>query len=152
MLVRVSKKAINGASAAFIWQKLSAFSDVASWHPEIETSKNVGSIPDASPNMVGAARRIKFRNDGDDLTETITAWSEKDRSLSYTLEGDVPPPVQRLEVTVTVCEDEKEGVFVDCVANVEIKWFFLFLYPILKLALPIKLGPVVAGMAEVKEE
>ena len=148
MLVNVTKQAKH-ADADYIWAKLADYSDFA-WHPEMKDSQNIGTIPDGSENMVGAVRLLT-KNDGHQLKETITAWSDKDRSQTFMIEGDLPPPVKSLKMTFRVRED-KDGVFVDSFAEVDIKVMFCLITPILKMALPKKIAPIIQGIADVKEE
>jgi hypothetical protein len=151
MKVTLTKPAKN-AGATYIWKKLAAFSDF-SWHPKVQASKNIGSIEDGSPDMVGAVRLLTTV-DGGELTETVASWSEENRSQSISIEGSaLPPPVQSLVMTFSVREEQaEEGVFVDAVADVEIKWFFILLTPILHVVLKYKIGGVVDGIADMKEE
>jgi hypothetical protein len=103
--------------------------------------------------MVGAVRLLTTV-DGGELTETVASWSEENRSQSISIEGSaLPPPVQSLVMTFSVREEQaEEGVFVDAVADVEIKWFFILLTPILHVVLKYKIGGVVDGIADMKEE
>jgi hypothetical protein len=134
-----------------MWKKLAAYSDF-SWHPAIKASKNIGSIEDGSPDMVGAVRLLT-KEDGDELKETVTAWSEEKRSYTFSIEGTLPPPVQSFFLTLSVREEQAvEGVFVDAVADIEIKWFFILLTPILNMVLKKKIGGLLDGIANVKEE
>jgi hypothetical protein len=139
---------VKNASATYIWKKLAAFSDF-SWHPFVTASKNIGSIEDGSPDMVGAVRLLIKKEDGDELKETVTSWSEEKRSLTFSVEGG-PPPIQSFVVTISVREEE--GVFVDLVADIELKWFFILLTPILQMVLKNKLGGFTDGIADLKEE
>jgi hypothetical protein len=138
---------VKNASATYMWKKLAAYSDF-SWHPGIKESKNVGSIEDGSPDMVGAVRLLT-KVDGEELKETVTSWSEEKRSLTFSIEGG-PPPIQSFVFTISVREED--GVFVDSVADIEIKWFFILLTPILQMVLKKKLGGLMDGVADLKEE
>jgi hypothetical protein len=142
---------VENVSATYMWKKLAAYSDF-SWHPAIKASKNIGSIEDGSPDMVGAVRLLT-KEDGDELKETVTAWSEEKRSCTFSIEGTLPPPVQSFFLTLSVREEQAvEGVFVDAVADIEIKWFFILLTPILNMVLKKKIGGLLDGIANVKEE
>jgi hypothetical protein len=142
---------VENVSATYMWKKLAAYSDF-SWHPAIKASKNIGSIEDGSPDMVGAVRLLT-KEDGDELKETVTAWSEEKRSLSFSVVGGLPLPIQSVVWNLSVREEQAvEGVFVDAVADIEIKWFFFLLTPLLQMVLQKKLGEIVDGMADVKEE
>jgi hypothetical protein len=138
---------VKNASATYMWKKLAAYSDF-SWHPGIKESKNVGSIEDGSPDMVGAVRLLT-KVDGEELKETVTSWSEEKRSLTFSIEGG-PPPIQSFVFTISVREED--GVFVDSVADVEIKWFLFLLTPILQMVLKKKIGGLIDGIADLKEE
>ena len=149
MLVTITKPAKN-ASADYIWTRLAEFSDFA-WHPEIKESRDIGSIPDGSANMIGAVRLLT-KHDGAQLKEVITEWSDKNRSQTFTIEGNLPPPVRSLTVTFKVRQNPNgDGALVDCIANVQVKPIFCLLAPILKVVLPKKLGPIVQGIANIKQ-
>jgi hypothetical protein len=62
----------------------------------------------------------------------------------------MPPPIQSFVFTISVREED--GVFVDSVADIEIKWFFILLTPILQMVLKKKLGGLMDGVADLKEE
>jgi hypothetical protein len=52
----VSEQA-NNATATYSWSRLAQYSDF-SWHPEIKSCKDIGSIPDGSKNMAPAVRSM----------------------------------------------------------------------------------------------
>lgn len=79
----------KSASASFIWSKLAAYSDL-SWHPHVTSSKDTGSIPDGSPDMVGAERLI-VNDSGKELLETVTAWSEEKHYFTCSIDKGGPP-------------------------------------------------------------
>ena len=148
MLIKITKPAKN-ASADYIWNRLAQFSDFA-WHPEIKASKDIGTVPDGSANMIGAVRLLT-KNDGGQLEERIISWSNTNRSQTFTIEGSLPPPVRSLTVTFTIRPNPAGGAFVDTIADVQVKPIFCFLAPLLKIVLPKKLDPIVQGIADVKE-
>ena len=125
MLVTASRPAAN-ASAAFLWKKLAAFSSFE-WHPEISKSEDVGKIPDGSPNMVGATRLLT-KPDGSQLREVVTAWDEKERSQTFSIEGNgLPPPIETFLMTFHVVEDEtSKAVSVEATADIKLHWYFAF--------------------------
>jgi hypothetical protein len=107
MKVTLTRPAKN-ASATYIWKKLAAFSDF-SWHPKVQASKNIGSIEDGSPDMVGAVRLLT--TDEGDFNETVTFFSEEKRSQTWSILGNSPPPVQSFVMTISVREEQaEEGV------------------------------------------
>jgi hypothetical protein len=150
--VTVTRQAHN-ASADYVWSKLAAYSDIT-WHPMMISSKNVGSIEDGSENMVGAVRFLE-ETDGSKLKETVTEWSEKERCFSISIDEGAPPFIknepQSMIITFRVREEEQK-VYIDLIADLQLKDIFWLLTPIIKLALPMKMGPLADGIADLKEE
>jgi hypothetical protein len=150
--IKVTRQAHN-ASADYIWSKLAAYSDI-SWHPIIKSSKNTGSIVDGSDNMVGAVRVLE-NTAGKELTETVTDWSATERYLAFSIDKGAPPLVknepQSMIITFRVREEEQK-VYVDMIADVQLKAVFCVLTPLLEVVLSKKLGAMADGVADLKEE
>ncbi|CAB9507843.1 expressed unknown protein [Seminavis robusta] len=145
--VTVTKEAKN-ASASFIWSKLAAYSDM-SWHPGVKSSKNTGSIPDGSPNMIGAERLLVNSSDKE-LVETVTAWSDEQRYYACSIDKGAPPFAKEMTITFRVREVDSK-VLVDMIVDIELKVFFACLGPLLKVVLGKKLGGFVDGISDLKE-
>lgn len=140
----------NSASAAYIWKKLTVYSDF-SWHPSIKASKDIGNVPDGSANMVGAVRLVTGGS-GVELTEIVTAWSDADKSQTFEIQGDgLPAPIDTFSFTFTVREEGTQ-VFIDGIVNVKPKWYFFFLSPLLPLILAKKAAPFVEGIANLVQD
>jgi len=88
MVHAVITKQAKNASAEFLWEKLAAYSDM-SWHPQIESSKNTGSIEDGSDKMIGA-ERVLVNTAGKRLVETVTAWSGEERTFALSIDEGAP--------------------------------------------------------------
>jgi hypothetical protein len=145
----VITKPAKHASAAYIWSKLAEYSDMT-WHPDIKASQNIGSIPDASENMVGAVRLLT-KTDDHELTETVTEWSEKDMKYSLSIDKGGPSIAKSLIVTFGVREEDQGVVLVDMIIDVRLGGLAVILAPLLKVVLAKKLGGFVNGIAELKE-
>jgi hypothetical protein len=145
--VVITKPAKN-ASAAYIWGKLAEYSDM-SWHPDIKESKNIGTINDGSENMVGAVR-VLTKSDDHELTETVTEWSNEEMKFTMSIDKGGPTIAKSLIVTFAV-RNEPQGVLVDMIINMQLVGLAIILTPLLKLALPKKLGPLLDGIANLKE-
>ena len=145
--VIVTKQAKH-ASAAFLWDKLASYSDM-SWHPGVISSKNTGSIPDGSANMIGA-ERLLVNSSGKELLETVTAWSDKERYYACSIDKGAPPIAREMIITFRVRE-EGSKVLVDMIVDLELKAFVACLAPLLKVVLGKKLGGFVDGIADLKE-
>ena len=124
------------------------YSDM-SWHPLVDTSKNSGSIPDGSPNMIGA-ERVLVNTSGKALTETVTAWSEADKFYACSIDEGAPPFAKEMIIGFKVRE-EKTKVLVDMIVDINLKVPFMVLAPLLKLVLRKKLGGFVDGLANAEQ-
>lgn len=151
MIVTVSKPA-QKATADYLWDKIAAYSDF-SWHPQVTASKNIGNVKDGSDNMIGAVRLITNIK-GKEIQETITAWSNEERSQTFSIDKGLPPPISSFHLTFYVKEDPQDTTksVVYGVADINIKWVFCFLAPLLKVALPKKISLFVDGIAALEEK
>ena len=148
----VSTKQAKNASAEYIWSKLSKYSDFA-WHPSIVTSKDIGSIPDGSDNMIGAVRLL-VNDSGKELVETVTKWDEDMMYYACSIDKGGPPIAKYVEVGFRVREDpmNKKIVYVDTIMDLKLKGPFIILKPILKKVLPSKIGQLTSGITELVEQ
>ena len=144
-------KPVKHVDADTLWNKLAVYSDF-SWHPQVESSVNDGSIPDGSDNMVGAVR-VLVNTSGAELTETVQEWSNSKRYQTFSIDKGAPPFAKSLMITFQVREDESSGkVLVDMIVNLEVKAPFCILAPLLSVVLKKKLGPFVDGIANYKKQ
>ena len=141
---------IKYVSANTLWDKLAQYSDF-SWHPLIESSKDIGSIPDGSPNMVGAVR-VLVNTSGTELTETVQEWSDTKRYQVISIDKGTPPFAKSFWITFRVRDGSDGKAEVDMVVDLELKGVFCVLGPLLSLVLKKKLGPFVDGIANYKKQ
>ncbi len=72
-------KSINiNAPAAKTWEKLAKFGDIGAWHPAFAKTE----ILSGKDFKVGAKRELTLQ-DGGKIHETLTAYSAKNKSMSY---------------------------------------------------------------------
>jgi hypothetical protein len=85
----------------------------------------------------------------------VTEWSAKEGYCALSIDKGAPPLVknepQSFILTFRVREEEQK-VYVDMIADVQLKAVFCVLTPLLKVVLPKKLGVFVDGIADLKEE
>lgn len=148
MQLTVTRQAKN-ASAKQVWDMLSKYSDMA-WHPLIESSKDIGSIPDGSANMVGAVR-VLVNTSGSALTETVTEWSDEKKYFQCSIDKGGPPFAKKFLIGFQVREDQSsKKVMVDAIVDMDLIFPLIPLTPLLKVVLSKKLGGLVDGIANVK--
>ena len=146
MIIKISKVATNNnVSADYMWKKLAEFSNFA-WHPEIAASKDVGSTPDGSSNMIGA-ERIIVNASGHELVETVTAWSEDTKYYACSIDKGAPPFAKEMVIGFQVREDGNSKALVDMIVDIQLKAPFIVLTPLLKFVLGKKLDGFVDGVA-----
>ena len=142
-------KPVSYVSADTLWNKLALYSDFT-WHPQIKSSRNDGSIPDGSDNMVGAVR-VLVNSSGQELTETVQEWSNSKRYQTFSIDKGAPPFAKSLVITFQVREDNVSGkAYVDMIVDLQVKAPFCILAPLLSVVLKKKLGPFLEGVANYK--
>ena len=80
-------KSVNvNAPAAIAWEKIAKFGDLGAWHPAV--AKTV--ITSGTEGEKGAKRSLTLQ-DGGKINETLTAYSVKNKSMSYIITDSVLP-------------------------------------------------------------
>jgi mxaD protein len=78
-------KSINiDAPAAKVWDKISKFGDLGAWHPAVAKTE----ITAGKDFKVGAKRTLTLQ-DGGKINEKLTAYSAKNKSMSYIITDSV---------------------------------------------------------------
>lgn len=148
MVHLVITKKVEHASSDYLWSKLAQYSDMT-WHPLIVSSKDIGTIPDGSPNMIGA-ERVLVTKSGQELFETVTKWDEDSKFMALTIDKGSPPFASTLEIGFQVRE-EKDDVLVDVTVDLVVKLPFILFTPLFYFVLPKKLDSFAQGVADLKE-
>ena len=80
-------KSINiDAPAAKVWEKISKFGDLGAWHPAVAKTE----ITAGKDFKVGAKRTLTLQ-DGGKINEKLTAYSAKNKNMSYIINDSVLP-------------------------------------------------------------
>ncbi len=88
------KKAVDvPASPDAVWKVIGDFCGISSWHPAIEKCE--------ISKKDGATYRTLFLKGGGTILEKQTAWDNKGKSYSYTIE-ESPLPVANYKATISV--------------------------------------------------
>ncbi|PKM10913.1 MAG: MxaD protein [Gammaproteobacteria bacterium HGW-Gammaproteobacteria-3] len=83
-----------------VWQAVKQFDALADWHPDIKTSEGDGK------HESGGVRTLIFQN-GEQITDELDYYSEKDREYSYRLKSENVKalPVSSYSVDLQVTSD-----------------------------------------------
>ncbi len=104
-LVRVKEKL--DAPAKAVWDLLGDFGNVQKWAgPMVKRC-------DASGEGPGAERVLELEGTPGALTERLVAWDPEVRSLSYSIIGDSPLPLENYVATLRVHERGDKACEVD---------------------------------------
>jgi len=80
-------KSVNiNVPAATAWEKISKFGDLGAWHPAVEKTE----ITAGSEGKKGAKRTLTLQGGGK-INETLTAYSAKNKAMSYIITDGVLP-------------------------------------------------------------
>ena len=80
-------KSVNiNAPAATTWGKIAKFGDLGAWHPAVAKTE----ITAGSEGKKGAKRTLTLQ-DGGKINETLTAYSAKNKTMSYIITDGVLP-------------------------------------------------------------
>lgn len=101
--LKVRKTVEVSADAAKTWKAVKDFGGLHTWHPAVEKT----DIKSGGDNKVGTVRVLTLKGGGT-ITETLTAHSDKKRSLSYRID-DSPLPVTDYQSTLTVKPSDSAG-------------------------------------------
>lgn len=83
-------KSVNvNASADAVWEKIAKFGDLGAWHPAVAKTE----ITNGSDGKVGAKRLLTLQ-DGGQIKETLTAYNQKNKTMSYVITDGVLPVSQ----------------------------------------------------------
>ena len=93
----VDHAAIIETDADRVWNVLSRFGEIASWHPAIADSRIEGAVPDGTPGCV----RVLRLSDGGTLRERLLAVDQNNRSFTYRFD-EAPLPVDDYHLTVSL--------------------------------------------------
>ncbi len=94
--IQVSKSVEINAPADKVWADIKDFGALQNWHPAVESTK----IDKGGDNKPGTVRVLSLKGGGN-ITETLTAYSDKGRSMSYKINEGVLP-VAGYSSTITV--------------------------------------------------
>ena len=94
--VSISRSYDLSADPAKTWGAISDWGGAHTWHPAIEKT----TLSKGSNNQVGTVRVLALKGGGE-VTETLTAYSAADKSMSYTIDGG-PLPVAQYQATIAV--------------------------------------------------
>lgn len=80
-------KSVNiNVSADKAWDKISKFGDLGAWHPAVAKTEIV-----SGSDYKKGAKRLLTLQDGGKINETLTAYSAKDKTMSYIITDSVLP-------------------------------------------------------------
>ena len=80
-------KSVNiNVPAAKAWEKLAKFGDLGAWHPAVAKTEIV-----AGAEAEKGAKRTLTLQDGGKVNEELTAYSVKNKTMSYIITGGVLP-------------------------------------------------------------
>lgn len=80
-------KSVNiNAPATKVWDKISKFSDLGAWHPAVAKTE----ITAGTDGKKGAKRSLTLQ-DGGKINEKLTAYSTKNKTMSYIIVDGVLP-------------------------------------------------------------
>lgn len=82
----VIKSANINASAMTTWNKLARFGDLGAWHPAVKKTEIISGAEGKK-----GARRVVTLPDGGTINEELTAYDEKNKTMSYIITGGVLP-------------------------------------------------------------
>lgn len=116
-----------------------------SWHPEIKSSKNVGSSQMEATRWLGQPVRAMTNNGGKELVETVTEWDEKKKYFAMSIDEGGPSFAKKLIIAFRVREEAGSKVFVDAIVDVDLKLPFIILTPLMYVALPKQLTWALVG-------
>lgn len=95
-VLHVTKSVKINASASTVWEKVENFGDLGAWHPAVAKT----DIVEGKDNEVGAKRELTLQ-DGGKINETLTAYNDKKKTMSYIITGGVLP-VSDYKAVITV--------------------------------------------------
>lgn len=78
-MVTVFETSVIDAPIEKVWEVVRGFNDLPKWHPDIANSKIEDSL---SPYTIGCVRNFNLQ-DGENIRETLIAFSELEYSFSY---------------------------------------------------------------------
>ena len=94
--IKVARSAEVAADAGKTWDTVKDFGALEKWHPAIEKTE----IKSGTDNKPGAVRLLSLKGGGN-ITEKLTAYSDKGRSMNYEI-VDGPLPVVGYKSTISV--------------------------------------------------
>lgn len=101
--VSISRSYELSADPARTWSAVNDWGGAHKWHPAIEKT----TLTKGANNQVGTVRVLALKGGGE-VTETLTAYSDADRSMSYTIDGG-PLPVAQYRATIAVKPGKSGG-------------------------------------------
>ncbi len=102
--INVVKSIEVPADAAKTWATVGDFGGAHDWHPAVESTK----ITKGSGNRKGDVRVLTLKGGGD-ITETLTAYSAKNHSMSYRID-EGPLPVKNYKATLSIKSGHRAGM------------------------------------------
>ena len=113
--IQVSKSVEINAPADKVWADIKDFGALQNWHPAVESTK----IDKGGDNKPGTVRVLSLKGGGN-ITETLTAYSDKGRSMSYKINEGVLP-VAGYSSTITVKAKGKDKATVSWTSRFKAK-------------------------------
>lgn len=95
------------APASKTWEKLSKFGDLGAWHPAIAKTQ----IVLGAEGQAGADRELTLK-DGGKINETLTAYNDNDKSMSYVITESVLPVNDYASTLRVLSNGDKHSVVV----------------------------------------
>ena len=96
----VTESVLLDASADVAWNAIKDFDALDQWHPAVtKTEIAVGEVP-----LRGAVRVLTVGNNEGEVHETLTAYSDENRSFSYVINFTDALPVKDYAATVSVVD------------------------------------------------
>ena len=110
-VIHVVKSVKINASANTVWEKVDNFGDLGAWHPAVAKT----DIVEGDNNKVGA-KRVLTLQDGGKINETLTAYNDKKKTMSYVITDGVLP-VRDYSAVITVKSAGKNKAIATWSAN-----------------------------------
>lgn len=85
-MLHVKKSVKINAPADKVWAKIADFGDLGAWHPAVAKTE----IVEGTDNVKGA-KRVLTLQDGGKISETLTAYNAKAKTMSYVITESVLP-------------------------------------------------------------
>ena len=155
--MNITKSVIINKSAEQVWHLIAHQFDKAHlWMGPIPNSVALGEgNSQLGASMEGRVCDLSTDPNGAKVKEVITAYSEKDKSISF----DVLPinnpavvPIKQNHVKMKVLVIDGGKCKVIWTASPQLKWFAYPFYPLLRLVFPVAFGKLLAGLKEYSED